>query len=142
VNVNYHRVNFVVKGTVLNITASASSTVTVYYGKAGANSPPLEQFAGVVATSTLSSNAGTATITFPSGGLTLTGMAIADSGANYATVTWSVSSGATIFLYEPNVVLAGIREIFPLNLPVQTTLLVTTAGGGASDVVTIVAYYK
>lgn len=145
------RVAFKVTGTALNYSAlniGTSSTVVFYYGTPLTGTLQLENFAGIVATSTLSSGAGTATFTFPSGYLNMIGFSASSTQTAATTIlqaTWATESGKTFNAYFPmNVVTQSIgnEDIIPLNLPVSITVAVTLSLGTGADVVYIYAYYS
>jgi hypothetical protein len=145
------RVHWTINGTSLNYSGLAkgtSMTVCFYYGSPLPRSIPLAQFAGIVATSTLSSGAGTATFTFPSGNLTMVGFSASSTlTANTAIIeaTWATSSGQTFSAFFPMNVLTQSsmnEDIISLSLPVSITVAVTITLGTGSDVVYLYAYYQ
>jgi hypothetical protein len=146
------RIHFTINGTQLNYniyTKGTSSTVCFYYGSPLQNSRDYRQFAGIAAISTLSGGAGTATLTFPSGPLTMTGFAAALGNAAQSGViqaAWSTSSGqvfncfalaGTVTAFDGNAL-----DILPLNLRVSQTVTVTITLGTGADVVVLFAYYQ
>lgn len=145
------RVNWTINGTSLNysvLTKGTSVTTCFYYGTALPNSRPLEQWAGIVSPSTLSSGAGSATFTFPAGKLRMVGFTAASSlTANTVIIqaSWATSSGQTFNAFVP----MGLytqngqnEDIIQLDLAVSITVVVTLTLGTGSDVIYIFAYYK
>jgi len=145
------KVNWTLTGQTLNYTtlaAGTNSTVVFYYGTPLTGSLEYKQFSGVVATATLSSGAGSATFTFPSGQLTMKGFAgtIGIAAASQALqAQWSTSSGKTFTAYVlANSITAfdAASDIISLNLPVAQSVTVTLSGGVGSDIVYIYGFYQ
>lgn len=146
------RVNFVINGTALNYsvyTGSTTSDAVFYYGTPLTGGIDLKMFAGVAAAVTLSSGAGTGTITFPSGPLTMTGVTVAMGGAAASlalNVSWSTSSGQTFNIYISSRILTNSNgdnsDIIPLALTVAQTVAFTVSKGVGSDLIVLFAYYQ
>lgn len=144
-------VSLPINGTVLSYSVYAlttTPTTAFYYGSALQNAKPLSAYAGVTATATLSGGSGTATWTFPSGGLKLVGitgtMGLA-AASQVLQLAFATSPGQTFTAF----VLAGLvtqskdsDDILPMSLPISQTVAVTLSGGIGSDKVVIYAYYQ
>lgn len=138
----WHNVTFQVSGTTLNFQTydAAVTNATFYFGTPGEGQLPLAAYSAVRATVTLSSGTGTATLSFPSGNLTLVGISATDvtTAAKDITLNWNTSSGQSMTVYLPALTLSD--EIVPTSLAVSVSLSVTVTGN-ASDVITVIAYY-
>jgi hypothetical protein len=145
------RVHYTINGTTIaySVYSGATTTDTVfYYGTALTDSVPLESMAGVVALSTLSSGSGTATLTFPSGGLTMTGFTVCMGGAAASLalrVQFNTSPGQVFDAYVTARLVTTANgsssDILPVALPVSQTVALTITLGVGADKVAVVAYY-
>lgn len=142
VNSKTHLVQFVVSGTTLNFQTyySATTSATFYYGSAAEGQLALTSFAAVHQAATLVAGTATATVTFPSGPLTMVGIIGVDTtAAADVTLNFNTSAGQSLTAYFPNQILAN--EILPILLPVSQTLSVTYTGTG-TDVLEAIIYYQ
>lgn len=139
-----------INGTTLNyfgLTIGTSLTSVFYYGTPLDGALPYTAYAGIVAASTLSGGAGTATFSFPSGGLQMTGFAASSTQTAASTIlqaAWATSSGQTFNGYYPmNVVTQASAkdDILAVTLPVSITVAVTITLGTGADVVYLYAFY-
>lgn len=130
------------------LTIGTSLTTCFYYGTALAGAKPFTAYAGVVAASTLSSGAGTATFSFPSGGLLMNGFAASSTQTAATTIlqaTWATASGQTFNAYYPMNSVTQTNtdnDILALGLPVAQTVAVTITLGTGADVVYLYAFYQ
>jgi len=129
--------------------SNATITYTVYYGDSPLqDSVPLEVFAGVIVKFAFSAaTTVTATATFPSGALNLTGITCGMSSTEpYMHFAWATSSGQSFTArFWPQTMTNGYgnTDILPLNLPVAQTLSITaTTTGSTTDTVYAFLYYK
>lgn len=144
-------VTFQITGTGLNYFGLQKGTSLVtcfYYGTPLANALPATAYAGIVASSTLSSGSGTATFSFPSGNLTMTGFSANSTQTAATTIlqaTWATESGKTFNAFYPMNILTqseSIEDILAVNLTVAISVAVTISLGTGSDVVYLFAFYK
>lgn len=147
----YRRVHWTLNGQSLNYSTfvlGTTSVVTFYYGTPLQASKPLIQYAGVTAQATLSSGAGSATWSFPNGGIRLTGFSAAMGlAANSAllNLTWSTSSGQQMVGTVRGNIVTEVKDdtdIIPTDLPVSQTVTVAISSGSGSDVVVLFAFYQ
>lgn len=140
-----------ISGTTLNyfgLTIGTSLTTCFYYGTPLAGAKSYTAYAGIVAASTLSSGSGTATFTFPSGGLRMVGFAASSTQTAATTIlqgTWATESGRTFNAYYPMNTITQTNtdnDILSLDLPVAISVAVTITLGTGSDVVYLYAFYQ
>jgi hypothetical protein len=146
------RVTVAVNGFVLAYSAHTGSTSVVtafYYGTALTDSVDFKQLSGVASIVTLSSGAGSGTLTFPAGNLTMTGFELAFGGAAASAAllaSFATSPGKVFNAYVTSRLLTTSNgsnsSVLPVNLPVSQTVSFTLANGTGSDVVIVVAYYQ
>ena len=144
-------VNFQITGTTLNyfgLNIGTSLTSCFYYGTPLDGSQDYSAFAGVVAASTLSGGAGSATLSFPSGNLRMTALAASSTQTAATTVlqaSFPTATGQTFNAFYPmNVVTQAPLnpDFLGLDLAVSITVTVTITLGTGADVVYIYAFYQ
>lgn len=144
-------VTLLVTGTTLNyfgLTIGTSLTSVFYYGTPLDGALDYKMYAGVVAASTLSGGSGSATFTFPSGNLKMTGFAVSSTQTAATTIiqaAWATESGKTFNGYYPmNIVTQNDAksDILGLDLPVSITVAVTITLGTGADVIYLYGFYQ
>lgn len=143
-------VTLLIDGTALNyfaLTIGTSTTTCFYYGTALTGAKDYTAYAGIVAASTLSSGSGTATFSFPSGTLTMTGFAASSTQTAATTIlqaAFATSPGKTFNAYYPMNIVTQTdmdHDILGLDLETSITVTVTITLGTGSDVVYLYCYY-
>jgi len=146
-------VTWKLNGTVLNYSIyslTTTPTTVFYYGTPIPGDKPLANYAGVATTVTLSSGAGTGTLTFPGGGLTMTGISatmglVSGDGSGVIEISFATSAGQTFNAFIPGALLTqntSNTDILPVSFPVAQTLAITLALGTTADKIVVYAFYS
>jgi hypothetical protein len=144
-------INLPINGSSLNyfgLNIGTTMTTVFYYGTPLQGSKPFTAYAGVVAASTLSGGAGTATFSFPSGKLTMIAFAASSTQTAATTIleaSWATSTGQVFNAFYPMGIVTQTEvnhDFLIINLPVSITVAVTITLGTGSDVVYLYGFYQ